>query len=101
MRVAVLINPVSGIQSRADGARHRVALARALLTEEGIEHEVRVTEHMGHAYELAREAMERGVTLVFAWGGDGTMNEVARALAFSPATLGLIPAGSGNGLARE
>ncbi len=101
MRVAVLINPVSGIQHRTDSARHRVALARAFLTNVRIEHEVSVSEHAGHAYELAREAIQRGVSLVFAWGGDGTMNEVARALVFSPATLALIPAGSGNGLARE
>jgi len=101
VRIAVLINPVSGLQSRTDGARHRVALARALLTTQGIEHEVYVTEHVNHAYELAREARQRGVALVFAWGGDGTMNEVGRALAFSSTALALIPAGSGNGLARE
>ena len=36
-----------------------------------------------------------------AWGGDGTINEVASALAFSDVPLGIVPAGSGNGLARE
>ena len=36
-----------------------------------------------------------------AWGGDGTINEVASALAFSDVALGIVPAGSGNGLARE
>jgi len=38
---------------------------------------------------------------VLAWGGDGTVNEVGSALAFRDATLGIIPSGSGNGLARE
>jgi YegS/Rv2252/BmrU family lipid kinase len=38
---------------------------------------------------------------VIAIGGDGTVNEVARALVESPAILGIIPMGSGNGLARD
>ena len=46
-------------------------------------------------------ACASGVALVVAWGGDGTMNEVARVLAFGPVPLALVPAGSGNGLARD
>ena len=42
-----------------------------------------------------------GTRLVLAWGGDGTLNEVASTLAFQEVPLGLVPAGSGNGLARE
>ena len=45
-------------------------------------------------------ALARGATRIVAWGGDGTVNEVGRALLHSPATLGIVPAGSGNGLAR-
>jgi diacylglycerol kinase (ATP) len=36
-----------------------------------------------------------------AWGGDGTLNEIASELASSPVTVGIVPSGSGNGLARE
>ena len=101
MHVTVIINPISGRQRRPETARHRVALAQQVLTAAAITHEVKITERPGHAYELAREAVSRGASLVFAWGGDGTMNEVGRAIAFSNTALSLIPAGSGNGLARE
>jgi YegS/Rv2252/BmrU family lipid kinase len=50
---------------------------------------------------VARDAVSRGVDLVVSWGGDGTMNEVARALAFGTTALALVPAGSGNGLGRD
>ena len=60
-----------------------------------------MTEAVGHARELAKSAVRRGARLVMAWGGDGTINEVASALAFDEVPLGIVPAGSGNGLARE
>jgi YegS/Rv2252/BmrU family lipid kinase len=63
--------------------------------------DVFVTDAVGHARELATAAVTQGARLVMAWGGDGTINEVASALAFSDVALGIIPAGSGNGLARE
>jgi YegS/Rv2252/BmrU family lipid kinase len=99
--VAVIINPISGTGGRLDAARQRAALAAAFLSNRGIEPEVVLTERPGHATELARAALQRGVSLVMAWGGDGTINEIASALAFTPAVLGIIPSGSGNGLARE
>ena len=60
-----------------------------------------VTAHHGHARELTRSFLTHGVSTVVAWGGDGTVNEVASQLAFRPETLAIIPSGSGNGLARE
>jgi diacylglycerol kinase (ATP) len=60
-----------------------------------------ITERPGHARELALAAIARGTSTVVAWGGDGTMNEVGTALAFTDATIALVPSGSGNGLARE
>lgn len=101
MRVTVIINPISGTQSRPQVARQRAQLATTLLSSAGIAHEVLITERAGHAYDLARQAVEQQASLVFAWGGDGTMNEVGCALTFSSTALALIPAGSGNGLARE
>lgn len=62
---------------------------------------MRLTEGPGHAHELARAAVAARAAVVCAWGGDGTVNEIARALAGSGTALGVVPAGSGNGLARE
>lgn len=56
------------------------------------------TERAGHAEDLARE---QEADIVVAVGGDGTVNEVARGLIKSSKKLGIIPCGSGNGLARH
>jgi YegS/Rv2252/BmrU family lipid kinase len=98
--VAIIINPISGGASAA-AVRARVQLALTIVDAHGDRAEVFVTERPGHARELAKAAVKRGVRLVMAWGGDGTISEVASALAFDDVPLGIIPAGSGNGLARE
>jgi diacylglycerol kinase (ATP) len=101
VRVSVVINPVAGLRGGSlNRARRRAELAFDLLTTEGAEPEILITERHGHARELAHGAVERGSQLVIAWGGDGTVNEVASGLAFTSAALGVIPSGSGNGLAR-
>jgi YegS/Rv2252/BmrU family lipid kinase len=102
VRAAIIINPISGTGTRSDTGRVRAELAAAVATARGVEADIIVTERPGHARELSLAALGRGVSLVIAWGGDGTVNEVASALAFrETAALGIIPSGSGNGLARE
>jgi YegS/Rv2252/BmrU family lipid kinase len=105
-RVVIIINPISGPKRRGTGAE-RVEVATRTLERLGAKGEIRVTERTGHAHELSLEAATSGAELVIGWGGDGTINEVARALVQredsgvpAPA-LGIIPGGSGNGLARE
>ena len=97
---AIIINPISG-GAGPEQARRRAELASAVLTATGADGEIFVTERKGHARELAAGAAARGARLVVAWGGDGTVNEVASALAFTRTPLGIVPSGSGNGLARE
>lgn len=97
--VSIIINPVSGGATPGQ-ATVRAQLAQSVLESHGQPGEVRLTEGRGHAAALAREAVARGDRLVVAWGGDGTMNEVASALASQRTVLGLVPSGSGNGLAR-
>jgi diacylglycerol kinase (ATP) len=96
----IIINPISGGASPRV-ARARAQLALAVVDMHGDPVEVLLTEAVGHARELAKSAVRRGARLVLAWGGDGTINEVASALAFDDVPLGIVPAGSGNGLARE
>src|SRR6185503_842159 len=100
MSVAVIINPVSG-GARPGTAHSRAAAAAAILERHGETAEVSITERPGHAHDLTQAAVARGARLVIAWGGDGTINEVASALAFGDVPLAIIPAGSGNGLAAE
>jgi diacylglycerol kinase (ATP) len=100
VRVAVIINPIAGVGGSLHRARRRAEQAMDALLDEAVEPEVSLTERRGQALELARGAVERGARLVVAWGGDGTVNEVASALAHGPAAMGIIPGGSGNGLAR-
>ncbi len=59
------------------------------------------TEYAGHATEIAQKAVREGVSKVIAIGGDGTVNEVGRGLIDSETALGIVPIGSGNGLARH
>jgi YegS/Rv2252/BmrU family lipid kinase len=98
--IAFIINPISGGVS-PDAARARAELASAIVDRHGNPAEVFVTERQGHARELTKAAVARGARLVMAWGGDGTINEVASTLAFGEVPLGIVPAGSGNGLARQ
>jgi YegS/Rv2252/BmrU family lipid kinase len=99
--VVVIINPISGTGGRPEVARDRLALASALVRRHGLDAEVFLTEYGGHARTLAHDAVARGAVTVAAWGGDGTVNEVASVLAFTGVALAIVPSGSGNGLARE
>jgi diacylglycerol kinase (ATP) len=100
-RVAVIINPRSGSSRAHRSNEERRQHALGLFRDQGLAPVVLVTEHPGHARDLATRAIAEGADWVFAWGGDGTVNEVASVVAFSRATLAVIPSGSGNGLAGE
>lgn len=69
--------------------------------EAGFSPEAVFTEGPGHATELAARAAKQGISRVVVIGGDGTVNETGRALLHSSTALGIIPVGSGNGLARH
>lgn len=71
------------------------------LDRDKFDYEIAITQYAGHASEIAEKAKNNGVDVVVAVGGDGTVNEVARAIVHSNTALGIIPCGSGNGLARH
>jgi diacylglycerol kinase (ATP) len=100
MRAVVIINPISGPSRRrpVDACR---ALAAEVFTRHGAGVEVLVTTARGDARMFATQARNAGADLVAAWGGDGTINEVASALVYSETCLAIVPGGSGNGLARD
>lgn len=95
--ILFIVNPISGVKKKTSVLKQ---------IENGIDatlftYEIVLTEYAGHAAELAKKATEEGVDIVVAVGGDGTVNEVARSLVHSNSALGIIPRGSGNGLARH
>ena len=97
-RVTVIVNPVAGPRRHADTSS-RVRQVVDTVRAHGGDPRVLVTEGPGHGLALAREEAVAGAALVVAWGGDGTVNEVGAGLLFTPTPLGIVPAGSGNGLA--
>lgn len=101
MHVAVIINPVSGRHGwRAATGPERAALARRVLAARGLDGDVHLTRGPGDAAALAQATVTGGADLVVAWGGDGTVNEVAGPLIGTRTVLGLVRGGSGDGFAR-
>jgi YegS/Rv2252/BmrU family lipid kinase len=96
-RLMLIINPISGTGSKKEVASAVESRMSAL----GYELDVRLTGGRADATLFAREAASKGYYGVIACGGDGTVNETATALCGSQTALGIIPAGSGNGLARH
>lgn len=96
-KIVFIMNPISGTASKASIPN----LIDSILDKDRFEYEIRNTERAGHASEIAAEAREAHVDIVVAVGGDGTVNEVARAIVHSDTALGILPCGSGNGLARH
>lgn len=96
-RIFLIINRHAG---HKQGAK-TLDIVVPYLVKKGCEVEHSFTNHPKHAVELAEKAVRKGFDMVVAVGGDGTVNEVAQGLYGSGIKMGIIPMGSGNGLARE
>jgi YegS/Rv2252/BmrU family lipid kinase len=94
-KVIFIVNPIAG-------SRQKEFILESIRQQMSSKlYEICYTEYPGHAYDIALEKVEQGLKWIVAVGGDGTVNEVASALVNTQSRLGIIPAGSGNGLARH
>ncbi len=96
-KIVFILNPISGTSGKA-GIPKQI---EKTINKNLFDYEIISTEYAGHASELATRAKDEGIDIVVAVGGDGTVNEVARAIVHSNTALGIVPCGSGNGLARH
>lgn len=94
-RVIFIVNPKSGIFNKENIYE---TIGSSLDTRK-YTYDIEFTEKPGHAIEISRHYAVSGADIVVAVGGDGSVNEVAQSLVGTEVALGIIPAGSGNGLA--
>lgn len=95
--ITVIINPIAGVRPKDVIP----GIVREVLPSDQFDVEIHYTQYAGHASAIAKEAVQKGVDSVVAIGGDGTINETAKSLIGSKTALGIVPMGSGNGLARH
>ena len=96
-KIAFIINPISGSGTQADEITNE--LLQSYFSSKEYEVRRQVIEKKGGTMELAQQAISWAADIIVACGGDGTINEVARHLVGTNIILGIIPRGSGNGLA--
>lgn len=99
INILFIVNPKAGITIKSKLFIR--LLAGRYLDSKRYTPEIQFTKYATHATELTKEAKEKGITTIIAVGGDGTINEVASALVNTNVTLGILPNGSGNGLAHH
>jgi YegS/Rv2252/BmrU family lipid kinase len=95
--ILFIVNPKSGVSNK----KRVPQMVEKYIDRERYDHEIVYTQYAGHAVELAKDAAMRGIDVVVAVGGDGTLNEVGRGLVHTNTAMGVIPCGSGNGFARH
>ena len=84
------------------GRQKRIeTLLKENLNHDLFDYQVRYTEYIHHGTDIAREAADKGYQSVVAVGGDGSVNDVVNGIKDTDVRLGIIPCGSGNGLARS
>jgi YegS/Rv2252/BmrU family lipid kinase len=97
-KIAFIVNPMSGTTKKTSVVETiNKTIDRDIFTDV----EIVFTECKGHGTKLANQFMQEGYDVIGAVGGDGTINEVAKALVHTNIALAVIPSGSGNGLARH
>ena len=98
MKIAFIVNPKSG---KAGKNNEILKIVREFTRGRGLDANIFVPKHKGHPNRLAEDAKLTGFKRIIVVGGDGTINEVANAIVGSEIEIGIVPCGSGNGLARH
>ncbi len=96
-KIVFIVNPISGTIDKDS----ILASIKEEINRAEYAYEVAYTQYAKHGTEITARAVSDGADMVVAIGGDGTVNEIARSLIHTPVALGIIPCGSGNGLARH
>src|ERR1700722_3352660 len=94
-KIFVIVNSISGSKDK------RKLIEKIKKKLNGHDFKIFITKAPKHATELARMALQQRADIIAVVGGDGTVNEVGQALIGTNTSLAIIPAGSGNGLARH
>lgn len=97
MKHVFIINPTAG-KGKALGL---VPIIRDYFKGKPDKYVIKITEYPGHATKIAREYANSGTCRIYSIGGDGTVNEIVNGMAGTKASLGVIPAGSGNDFIRS
>lgn len=95
-KIVFVINPISGMVKK-ENVGNQISL---YIDKEKYDYQIINTEYATHAIEITAHAVSNGADIIVAVGGDGSVNEVVNGLKGSNVKLGIIPLGSGNGLAR-
>lgn len=94
-KIAFLFNPVSGTGDKDKVLR----MVESKTTEAGIDFAIYPTNPDGYYPELEKQILDKSITDVVVAGGDGSISQVSAALRHTGVPFGIIPMGSGNGLA--
>lgn len=97
-KLVFIVNPKAGVTPKSKSFIELIA--DNTISASKFDTTLLFTEYAGHATALAQQAVLEKADIVVAAGGDGTINEVAQALEGTDIAMGILPSGSGNGLAR-
>ena len=93
----VIANPASGLKD----THATLQQVESFLLKNGLSHEIKLTKRPGHSTKMATKRKNRSDIVFVCVGGDGSVNEIAKAIIYEEAAMAIIPVGSGNGLARH
>ena len=96
-KIKFILNPNAGLLHQINYIKR---LIDRFFPSNLCEYDINMTEGKGHAKQITSEAVDQGCDIVVAIGGDGTINEIVSSLINTDVWLGIVPIGSGNGLAR-